>query len=77
VPLTPEPARLNHPCIHENTAMVNMPSKKEVAVQTIPLPLFQLQQPIEMGFTDSHPTQPFSSATHHLNEMLEQTIYQI
>lgn len=77
VPLTPEPAQLNHPRVHENTVTVSyMPSKKDVAVQTVPFPLFQ-QQPVEMGSTDNHPTQQFSSATHHRNKIFEQTINQI
>ncbi|XP_008186468.1 uncharacterized protein LOC103310326 [Acyrthosiphon pisum] len=55
VPLTPEPARLKHQCIHENTVTVSyMPSKKDVAVQTDPLALFQ-QQPAEMSSTDGQP----------------------
>ncbi|XP_022165307.1 uncharacterized protein LOC111030213 isoform X2 [Myzus persicae] len=63
VPLTPEPAQLNHPRVHENTVTVSyMPSKKDVAVQTVPFPLFQ-QQPVEMGSTDNHPTQQFSRKT--------------
>ncbi|XP_060869442.1 uncharacterized protein LOC132944224 [Metopolophium dirhodum] len=62
LPLTPEPARLKHQCIHENTDTVSyMPSKKDVAVQTFPLPLFQ-QQPAEMSSTDGrHPPQPLIS----------------
>jgi len=70
VPLTPESARLKHQCIHENAVTVSyMPSKKDVAVQTVPLELFQ-KQPAEMSSADGRrPPQPLSSATHHRNNI--------
>lgn len=77
IPLTPEPVRLKHQRIHENTFTVCfILSKKDVAMQTVPLPSKKdidvqtvlvtscQQQTVETSTTDGHQSQLFSSKTY-------------
>ncbi|KAL4131393.1 hypothetical protein QTP88_008709 [Uroleucon formosanum] len=75
IPLAPEPTRLKHHCIHENTFTVSyMPFKKDIAVQTFPLVLFQ-QQPVKSS-TDGLPPQQLSRKTQNNNTPLEDSVKQ-